>query len=95
MTPQRDCTELGITLGTMVAVFDQQNLASSLGVIDYLRKPVDRDDLRGVMDRFLSRDHEGPLLVIDDDADTREPIYARLTRKGWWIVTARASRTGS
>lgn len=86
--------ELGHTPVIMVTVLDEQNLAFSLGATDYLQKPVDWDELHGVMDRFRPRDHEGPLLVIDDDADTRERMSTRLTREGWRVVTAENGKVG-
>ncbi|WP_162241332.1 MULTISPECIES: response regulator [unclassified Methylobacterium] len=87
-------TELGNTPVVMVTVLDEQNLAFSLGATDYLQKPVDWQELHGVMDRFRPRDQEGPLLIIDDDADTRERMSARLSRDGWRIVTAENGKVG-
>jgi signal transduction histidine kinase/CheY-like chemotaxis protein/GAF domain-containing protein len=86
--------ELGNTPVVMVTVLDEQNLAFSLGATDYLQKPVDWDELQGVMDRFRPRDHEGPLLVIYDDADTRDRMSTHLTREGWRVVTAENGKVG-
>jgi len=90
----RGDAELGDTPVIMVTVLDEQNLAFSLGATDYLQKPVDWDELHGVMDRFRPQVHEGPLLVIDDDADTRERISARLSKEGWRVTTAENGKAG-
>ena len=86
--------DLGDTPVIMVTVLDEQNLAFSLGATDYLQKPVDWDELHAVMERFRPREHEGPLLVIDDDADTRVRMSARLAREGWRVATAENGRAG-
>ena len=90
----RSDPDLGLTPVIMVTVLDEQNLAFSLGATDYLQKPVDWDELHGVMSRFRPQIHEGPLLVIDDDADTRERMSARLSQEGWRVATAENGRTG-
>jgi PAS domain S-box-containing protein len=90
----RGDAELGDTPVIMVTVLDEQNLAFSLGATDYLQKPVDWDELHGVMDRFRPQVHEGPLLVIDDDADTRERMSVRLSKEGWRVATAENGKAG-
>ncbi|MHC2105470.1 response regulator [Methylobacterium sp. CM6246] len=90
----RGDTELGNTPIIMVTALGERNLAFSLGATDYLQKPVDWDELHGVMDRFRPQDHEGPLLVIDDDDDTRDRMAARLSREGWRIVAAENGKVG-
>jgi CheY-like chemotaxis protein len=90
----RGDSELGDTPVIMVTVLDEQNLAFSLGATDYLQKPVDWDELHGVMDRFRPQVHEGPLLVIDDDADTRERMSTRLSKEGWRVTTAENGKVG-
>ncbi len=55
----------------MVTFVEQRGLAASLGAADYVLKPVRWDRFKAVMDRF--RDAEGDVLVVDDDADTRQP----------------------
>jgi CheY-like chemotaxis protein len=86
--------DLGDTPVIMVTVLDEQNLAFSLGATDYLQKPIDWDELHAVMERFRPREHEGPLLVSDDDADTRVRMSARLAREGWRVATAENGKAG-
>ena len=85
---------LGHTPVIMVTVLGERNLAFSLGATDYLQKPVDWDELHGVMDRFRPQANEGPLLVIDDDADARERMSIRLSREGWRVTTAENGKAG-
>ncbi len=48
----RGDAELGGTPVVIVTVLNERNLAFSLGATDYLQKPVDWDELHGVMNRF-------------------------------------------
>ena len=86
--------ELGNTPIIMVTVLDEQNLAFSLGATDYLHKPIRWDELHEAMERFRPAVHEGPVLVIDDDADARERLATLLAREGWDAVPAENGRAG-
>jgi PAS domain S-box-containing protein len=86
--------ELGDLPVIMVTVLDEQNLAFSLGATDYLQKPVDWTQLKEVMERFRPKPHDGPVLIVDDDADLRELMTSQLTRDGWQVATAVDGRAG-
>ncbi|RVU13781.1 response regulator [Methylobacterium oryzihabitans] len=86
--------DLGATPVVMVTVLDEQNLAFSLGATDYLHKPVEWGQLREVMERFKPTLIEGPVLVVDDDADARERMTTLLTREGWRVASAEHGRAG-
>ena len=74
--------ELGATPIVMITVLDEQNLAFSLGASDYLQKPIDWPSLKAVTDRLRLQGGDGPVLVVDDDADARERLVAALSREG-------------
>jgi PAS domain S-box-containing protein len=74
--------DLGATPIVMVTVLDEQNLAFSLGATDYLQKPIEWASLKAVTDRFRPANTEGPILVVDDDADARGRVVAALEREG-------------
>ncbi len=61
-------------------------LGQALGAADLVPKPVEWDHLRAVMDRF--RDHEGAVLVVDDDPDARDRLRTVLSRNGWTVAEA-------
>jgi signal transduction histidine kinase/DNA-binding response OmpR family regulator len=54
----------------MVTVAPERGIGLSLGAVDVLTKPVDRARLTALINRLVCRD--GPVLVVEDDADTRE-----------------------
>ena len=70
----------------MVSLVDAQPLAESLGAADYVMKPVEWDRLRNVLDRF--REHEGDILIIDDDQDLRLRLRRILESNGWSVSEA-------
>ena len=54
----------------MLTIVDDRNLGYALGAADYLTKPIDRERLVAVAAAGIAG--TGPVLVVDDDADTRE-----------------------
>lgn len=73
----------------MISVTGQQTLGFALGAADYLVKPVRNDSLVQTVRRHLgTAAPEGPILVVDDDATTREVLRRQLERVGWQVVEA-------
>jgi len=54
----------------MVTMAPDRGIGLSLGAVDVLTKPVDRARLTALIHRLVRRD--GPVLVVEDNADTRE-----------------------
>jgi signal transduction histidine kinase/DNA-binding response OmpR family regulator len=54
----------------IVTVAPDRGVGLSLGAVEVLTKPVDRARLTALIHRVVRRD--GPILVVEDDADTRE-----------------------
>lgn len=73
----------------MISVTAQQALGSTLGAADYLVKPVHNDRLVQAIRRHLGTPAPArPILVIDDDATTRDMLRRQLERQGWRVVEA-------
>ncbi len=70
----------------MVTFVAERALATSLGAADYVVKPVDWERLRAVMERF--RETGCSVLVVDDDADTRDRMRQGLEKSGWRVSEA-------
>ncbi len=79
-----------VIMHTMV---DQKNLGYALGVNDYLVKPVDRDKLLATLKRCCPAGSR-PILIIEDDADSREMFAEMLRREGYDVVMAENGRLG-
>jgi CheY-like chemotaxis protein len=70
----------------MVTVVAERGMGLSLGAVDVLTKPVDRTDLLGVLHRLLRRD--GPILLVEDDANTRALIRHAIDKMGLPVAEA-------
>jgi len=60
----------------------------SLGATDYLTKPVDREQLLNTLSVFHSPDRSGPVLLVEDDADTRDVMTRILQKANWEVIEA-------
>ena len=75
----------------VVTIVDNPGAGAALGADEYLVKPVDKATLLAAVDRCLegqSGSPSRPVLVVEDDAPTREIIAELLTTKGYAVVTA-------
>ena len=67
--------------------------ALALGASEYLTKPIDRDRLLRVLDRFCHRRGVGPVLVVEDEPANREMLRRLLEKEGLTVVEATNGRT--
>ncbi|MFP2931043.1 response regulator [Pyxidicoccus sp. 3LG] len=78
----------------LISVEEQRARGFSLGACEYLVKPVEPERLVEVVQRSLgqtagSSAHAGEVLVVDDDASTRELVSRNLRRAGFSTAEAR------
>ena len=66
----------------LCTVTDPDHRTASLGVIEHLTKPIDRDHLATLVRRFVGTDETATVLVVDDDDDYREQLAMVLRRGG-------------
>jgi hypothetical protein len=78
----------------MVTVVENRNLGYTLGVSDYLTKPVDRDRLVTVLRRHTRGARSGPVLIVEDDAAMRQLLRRMLVGEGWAVIEAENGRVG-
>jgi CheY-like chemotaxis protein len=76
----------------MLTIVDDKNMGYALGVADYLTKPVDRDRLVAILQKYRGEDPSRPVLVVEDDATTREMLRRMLEREGWVVTEAKNGR---
>lgn len=72
----------------MITMTDDKNLGFSLGAAEFLTKPVDRDRLVVVLEKYVSQKDSDPVLIVEDDQPTREMITKLLEKEGWPVVSA-------
>jgi PAS domain S-box-containing protein len=76
----------------MVTVVDDEQQALSLGAVGHISKPVDRELLTRVIDRHTQAlriaKPDQPVLVVEDDAATRELLVRQVRSIGFQAVEA-------
>ena len=74
----------------MLTMVNDKNIGFALGAADYMTKPVDRTRLSGILSRYRCADPEAGcrVLLVEDDAPTREMMHTLLTREGWQVEEA-------
>jgi len=77
----------------MLTMLDDQHLGFALGASEYVTKPIDRDRLRTLLARYR-RDGARDVLVVEDDAPTRELLRRLLEGDGWSVTEAENGRAG-
>jgi PAS domain S-box-containing protein len=76
----------------MLTFVEDRELGYALGAAEYLTKPIDRDRLAAVLRKFRERAAPAPILLVEDDAATRDMLRRALEREGWAVVEAENGR---
>ena len=76
----------------MLTFVDNKNLGYALGASDYLTKPISRQRLLAVLEKYRRDPQPGPVLVVEDDPDTRKILRRLLEKEGCQVVTAENGR---
>jgi CheY-like chemotaxis protein len=74
----------------IVTVLSDRGIGLSLGAVDVLTKPVDRARLSALVHGLVRRD--GPVLVVEDDADARRVIRPTIEKMGLAVAEAADGR---
>jgi signal transduction histidine kinase/CheY-like chemotaxis protein len=76
----------------LVTIIDQPATGSSLGADEYIVKPVKKATLLAAVERCLSHrrgiGQARPILIVEDDAPTREFVAELLSKRGYTVTTA-------
>ncbi|MEH6405394.1 MAG: response regulator [Sneathiella sp.] len=78
----------------MVSIVDEKHKGFSLGVADYMTKPVDRKRLLLLIERYKLDGSGGNVLIIEDDASTRQLMRRVFVSEGWRVREAVNGRAG-
>lgn len=72
----------------MLTIVDDRNAGYALGATDYLSKPVQRDRLLSVLNKYRCDDDACPVLVVDDEESVRQMLRDLLEAEGWEVREA-------
>jgi PAS domain S-box-containing protein len=76
----------------MLTMVDEKNIGFTLGAVDYLTKPVDRQQLIATLSKHCLPSTKQPILLVEDDPTTREMMQHLLEKEGWTVETAENGR---
>ncbi len=77
----------------MLTIVDDKYRGYALGAADYMTKPIDRERLANVLDKYLRAGNgAGPVLVVEDNDETRTLLRSLLERDGWEVREAADGR---
>jgi PAS domain S-box-containing protein len=76
----------------MLTIVTNKEMGYVLGASEYLTKPIDRDRLAEVIDKYRPKDPGRVVLVVDDDPATRQVLRRTLIKQGWSVVEAENGR---
>ncbi len=76
----------------MLTMIDSMNLGYALGAVEYMTKPVDRDRLMAVMEKYRRERTSATALIVEDDRSIREMLRRRLERAAWTVGEAENGR---
>ncbi len=79
-------SDIPVILCSMIA--DQIQTGYTLGAADYLVKPVDRNRLQTVLQRYRST-NTCRVLIIEDDEITLELLVRTAQKQGWLVTTGK------
>jgi CheY-like chemotaxis protein len=76
----------------VLTILDDKNLGYTLGAADYLTKPIDRERLGAILERYRGAPTALNALVVDDDPAAREMLRRLLEKEGWYVAEAENGR---
>jgi CheY-like chemotaxis protein len=72
----------------MLSVRGDENFAFAMGVADYLKKPIDRERLIAVLQKYQRLDPPIEVLIVEDDSNMREMLRRMLEEESWSVSEA-------
>ena len=72
----------------MTTIVDNKNLGYALGASDYLLKPLNREHLTTVLQKYHSTQSSNAVMVVEDNKVTSQMISRQLEKEGWRVIQA-------
>jgi len=88
LTRLKSDTELKDIPVVMLTMVNNREMGFSLGVDDYMLKPIDRSDFVATLRKYCTREGNGTVLVVEDDTSTREMLRVSLEREKFTVAEA-------
>jgi PAS domain S-box-containing protein len=78
----------------MLTIVEEKSMAYALGASEYLTKPIDRSRLTAVLERYRRENQARTILIVEDDAATRDSLRRALEPAGWTVDEAENGQIG-
>jgi CheY-like chemotaxis protein len=75
----------------MLTIVDDKSTGFALGASDYVTKPIERDRLIDILNKYR-HDISGSIIVVEDDPPTRQMLRRTLEKEGWAVLEAENGR---
>ena len=72
----------------MLTIVDDKQIGFALGAADYLAKPIDWNRLAATLQRYRRPANAQPVLLVEDDPQTREILRRALAKSQWQVIEA-------
>jgi DNA-binding response OmpR family regulator len=76
----------------MLTIIDEKNKGYALGASDYMVKPVEREQLLSILEKYRAPGASNKVLVVEDDFDMRRRLRGTLAEQGWEVIDAENGR---
>jgi PAS domain S-box-containing protein len=88
----KDDADLAEIPVVMLTVADERSMGFALGASEYMTKPVNRRRLMSIIKKYKSEHAASPVLLVEDDEDTRSLVRRALEKEGWTVIEAENGR---
>lgn len=78
----------------ILTIRDDRNVGYALGATDFLTKPIERERLLGILKRYDCATPPCPILIVEDDLNTRTILADMVKTEGWVVAEAANGREG-
>jgi CheY-like chemotaxis protein len=76
----------------VMTIVDDQNLGYALGAADYILKPINRNQLMSVLQKYGASQSPNSILVVEDDPINREMLRRQLEKDNWQVIAVENGR---
>ncbi|MEM1348662.1 MAG: response regulator, partial [Myxococcota bacterium] len=70
----------------MASIVNERNMGFTLGAVEYLVKPIDRDRLYTILEGLGDPGASPHVLVVEDDESTRDVMERTVAQSGWRVA---------
>ncbi|MDX1400950.1 MAG: response regulator [Kiloniellales bacterium] len=78
----------------MATALEESNRGFALGASEYMTKPIDRERLKQLLRKYHTYARTPEVLVVEDDAATRDVMRNIFTSDGWTVTEAVNGKVG-